>query len=65
MAKYVARFHERYVSVLEMEVRAANRTGCHPNESVASVFDLGLRNIAPDVTLAVPTQRFHQFTPGT
>jgi hypothetical protein len=61
VAEHVALFHRRHDAIHQMEVRPANRARCHLDNRIATVLDLGIRHaIAPDVVLAMPSQRFHR-----
>jgi hypothetical protein len=60
MSEHVALFHEGDVAIHQMKIRAADRASGHPDDGIAALLDLGIRNIvAADVALAVPTKCFH------
>jgi hypothetical protein len=64
MAEDVAGLHRRNVAVVEVEVRAADRSRGDLDDRIARIEDLGIVDrIDADVVLSVPGQRAHQFFP--
>src|SRR5215211_3583637 len=64
VADDVAVLHPWHVAVVEIQVRAADGTGRHPDDSVAGVLDLRIRDlVAADVGGVVPNQGFHRRAP--
>jgi hypothetical protein len=55
MAQDVAVFHRRLIAVEQMEIGAADRTGCDFDEGISRVLNLWIRNcIDANVAFAVP-----------
>jgi hypothetical protein len=55
MTENIAAFHGRLIAVKQMQVGAANRTGCDPDDGVPRMLDLGIGNrVDPNVAFSVP-----------
>ena len=60
MAENIAALHRRLIAVEQVQVGAADRAGGDPDDRVAGVLDLRIRNsVDADVTLPVPTKCTH------
>jgi hypothetical protein len=60
VAHDVAGQHHEDEVVIEVQVRAADGAARYPDDRVAVVLDLGVRNsVAANVFFAVPDERFH------
>ena len=66
VAHDVAILHAWHVTVIEVQIGAADRATRDFDDGVARVLDPGIRNlVAPNVLCTVPTQGFHCSTPLT
>jgi len=64
MPQDVALLHGRYVTVVQMQVGAADRGQGYLHHRVSRVLDAGVGYLFhPDVVLAVPSVRFHRVLP--
>jgi hypothetical protein len=64
MAENVALVHCRDNPAINVQVRAANRTGRHLDDGVARMLDLWLRNFfAANIAFTEPRQGFHLVLP--
>ena len=60
VAKDVAFLHGWNVTVVDVQVRPADRRAGHAQNDVARILDLGIRDrLVAHVALAVPTEGFH------
>src|SRR5207249_11499783 len=60
----VAALHGRHEAVVQMEIGAADRGGCDPDDRVPRVEDLGIGDVLDlDRPLAFPAGRFHRASP--
>jgi hypothetical protein len=60
VAHHIARFHGRDHSVIDVQIRAADRAGSDFDNRVAGMLDFGIgHRVAAHVVLAVPAERLH------
>lgn len=56
MADHVTGFHTRYYTVINVQIRTANRARCHLNDGITRMLNLRVwHRIAAYIVLAVPT----------
>ena len=65
VAEHIARFHPRDEAVVEVEVRAADRSRRHAHDRVVRIDDRRIGNVGElNVLLALPDDRFHLRPPS-